>query len=321
MRNRINYLKRIFSAYVLKKESQLSFWHGRPEINLDATYNDLGPYYQKFYYKAFYKGSFDDKGIPLLNYHGTIGKQYNPIAIAQYGLGHYNLCKKNRPESCKVFIDMSNFLVEHLEKNEYGLYVWYHHFDWDYRGRVKSPWYSGLAQGVGISLLTRAYNETHENRYLNAIHKAEESLFAPINKGGCTYLDTYKNPWIEEMIVYPPTHILNGFIWAVFGVYDLYLLTKDHFYLKTFSKYVHTIKSSLIRYDTGFWSFYDLSADKMLASPFYHRLHIVQLGILGKMTGNRYFLEIADKWYWYAQNELNKVIATVYKAGFKLLKY
>ena len=29
-------------------------------------------------------------GIPLLNYHGIIGKQYNPIAIAQYGLGNLN---------------------------------------------------------------------------------------------------------------------------------------------------------------------------------------------------------------------------------------
>lgn len=321
MKNRINYLKRILSAYVLKKESQLSFWHGRPEINPDASYNKLGPYYQKFYYKARYQGPFDKNGIPLLNYHGTIGKQYNPIAIAQFGLGHYNLCVKGEKKSCRQFINASKFLASRLEKNEHGLYVWYHHFDWDYRGKIKAPWYSGLAQGAGISLLARAYKETTEITYLKTIHRAEESLFAPINKGGCTYVDIHKNPWIEEMITSPPTHILNGFIWAVFGVYDLYLLTNDPFYLKTFRNYTNTIKNFLINYDTGFWSLYDLSPDKMLASPFYHRLHIVQLKILTRMSQNPYFLQIAYKWYWYAQNTFNRVIATFYKSLFKLLKY
>ena len=321
MNLRSDYLRRIFSAYVLRKKSQLSLWHGKPEINPHATYNELGPYYQKFKYKANYEGPFDEKGIPLLNYHGTIGKQYNPIAIAQYGLGHYNLCKEGERESCNVFLNVANFLSENLERNEYGLYVWYHHFDWDYRGKVHSPWYSGLAQGAGISLLSRAYKETLNSKYLDALHKAEESLFEPVDKGGCTYFDIYKNPWIEEMITTPPTHILNGFIWAVFGVYDMYLLTKDPFYLKTFSKYVRTIKDFLVEYDTGFWSFYDLSPDKMLASPFYHRLHIVQLKILATMAGEHFFRKIAEKWYWYAQNPLNTVIATFYKIGFKLLKY
>ena len=33
----------------------------------------------------------DADGIPLLDYHGNIGLQYNPIAIAQWGLGNFNL--------------------------------------------------------------------------------------------------------------------------------------------------------------------------------------------------------------------------------------
>jgi len=44
-----------------------------------------------FIAKADYPGFYDDKGIPMLDYHGTVGLQYNPIAIAQYGLGNYNL--------------------------------------------------------------------------------------------------------------------------------------------------------------------------------------------------------------------------------------
>ena len=38
------------------------------------------------------------------------------------------------------------------------------------------------------------------------------------NAGGVIFEDKKKDFWIEEYIVHPPTHILNGFIWALFGV-------------------------------------------------------------------------------------------------------
>ena len=34
--------------------------------------------------------AYDGAGVPMLDYHGAIGLQYNPIAIAQWGLGNYN---------------------------------------------------------------------------------------------------------------------------------------------------------------------------------------------------------------------------------------
>ena len=64
-------------------------------INDDANYKLLDQYYMKFYYKAKYTGSYDENGIPQLNYQGDIGVQYNPIAISQWSLGNYNLWKKN----------------------------------------------------------------------------------------------------------------------------------------------------------------------------------------------------------------------------------
>lgn len=321
MRNRITYLSRVVDAYILKKTSQLDFWHGIPKINLRATYRKPGPYYQLFRYKAYYNGPKDDKGIPLLDYHGKIGKQYNPIAIAQYGLGHYNLCEEGSNESCREFIKIADFMLNRLEKNNRGYYVWFHHFDWEYYGKVKAPWYSGLAQGNGVSLLLRAYYLTKDNKYLLGTERAIESMFAAIQDGGCTYMDVKGYKWIEEIIKNPPTHILNGFLWALFGVYDMYVFTKSESYRKEFSSYVKTIKNNIHIYDAKIWSFYDATSDKMLASPFYHRLHIVQLKILYKMTGIPIFKIYADKWYAYTENELNKVVSFLYKSGFKILKY
>src|ERR1700733_4209128 len=84
--SRVNYYRRISSAYLLPGKSQLTFWHDHPRINPAAAAGELGQYYMPFSEKADYIGPYDPSGIPLLNYHGNIGLQYNPIAIAQWGL-------------------------------------------------------------------------------------------------------------------------------------------------------------------------------------------------------------------------------------------
>ena len=82
----LHYYRRIFSAYLLGGKSHLTFWHETPAANPNATANQLGEYYMLFAEKADYAGAFDSSGVPQLDYHGKIGLQYNPIAIAQYGL-------------------------------------------------------------------------------------------------------------------------------------------------------------------------------------------------------------------------------------------
>ncbi len=88
---RLNYYRRISSAYLLPGKSQLTFWHDQPQENSSAPVDQLGEYYMPFVEKAGYAGAHDALGIPLLDYRGNIGLQYNPIAIAQWGLGNFNL--------------------------------------------------------------------------------------------------------------------------------------------------------------------------------------------------------------------------------------
>ena len=71
--------------------------------------------------KAGYSGPFDASGIPQLDYHGRIGVQYNPIAIAQYGLGNYNLWRQHGdPARRGKFFRTADWLCEHLEINSQG---------------------------------------------------------------------------------------------------------------------------------------------------------------------------------------------------------
>ncbi len=323
LQTRLNYYRRIFGAYLTKSNSQLTFWHETPAEN-EFTPGGLGSYYMAFAEKADYRGMFDERGIPLLDYLGAIGPQYNPIAIAQYGLGNFNLYKKTGENGRRErFLRVADWLVANLETNSEGVPVWNHHFDFEYRTPLRAPWYSGLAQGQGISVLVRAHKETGDEKYFAAANQAFRSLQKPVESGGVIFTDEEGNRWIEEYIVDPPTHILNGFIWALWGVYDLAIHTGSDGAWKVWAESLQTLRGNLHRYDTGYWSLYEHSGTrmKMLASPFYHRLHIVQLQVMAALAGDVLFAEYAEKWAGYQKSAVNRSRALVYKSVFKLCYY
>jgi len=277
-----------------------------------------------FAQKADYSGAHDADGIPKLDYHGHIGLQYNPIAIAQYGLGNYNLWRRTSdPERRKKFLQVADWLCSHIEQNPHGIAVWNHHFNWEYRETLKAPWYSALAQGQGLSVLLRAHKESGNGRYLDAARKAIVSFKRSIADGGVAFTDESGDMWFEEYIVSPPTHILNGFIWAMWGIYDCFLATAEKEMKELFSRGVRTLLHNLDRYDVGFWSLYEQSGTRlpMMASLFYHRLHIVQLRVMHRLTGEDKFKSVADRWEGYARSRANRARALVYKSAFKLCYY
>jgi len=147
--------RRIFSAYLGSGRSQLTFWHETPEANPRATSSQLGEYYMLFREKADYAGHYDGAGIPMLDYHGTIGLQYNPIAIA-HGVSRITTCSARQATQtvgknvlgCRLLAATRNrtLTVSGLEPP----------FRLDYRDTLKSPCIRSRA-GQGVSLLLRAY--------------------------------------------------------------------------------------------------------------------------------------------------------------------
>jgi hypothetical protein len=334
---RWRYYRRIFSAYVFSRlvsrlgsrPSQLTFWHEVPELNPRATASRFGEYYMLFREKADYAGHFDAAGIPMLDYHGAIGLQYNPIAIAQWGLANYNrFCETGDEVRRQRALNAADWLAANLEQNAHGLWVWHHHFDWEYRETLKAPWYSGLAQGQGVSLLLRAHPLAEGRGYHGAAEKAFVALTRPIAEGGVLFEDDQRDLWIEEYLVDPPTHILNGFMWALWGVFDFWLARADVSAKGVFDRGVETLRRNLSGFDTGYWSLYELSGreksrtrPRMLASPFYHQLHIVQLRVMFMLTADAHFAAVAEHWESYAKRRSNRTRALIEKSIFKLLHY
>jgi heparosan-N-sulfate-glucuronate 5-epimerase len=323
--SRVNYLRRIAIAYIGSGNSHLTFWHGTPQAAADLMADKLGPYYMRFDAKADYSADHDSLGVPMLDYRGATGLQYNPIAIAQYCLGNHSLWLDNASADRLKRVETSaNWLVENLKPNKHGIPVWTHNFDWEYVERLVAPWHSGLAQGQGISALLRAHQATANDKYLDAAVMAFEAFQTDVEHGGVIYTDPEENPWIEEYIVSTPTHILNGFIWALWGVHDLYLATNDDRAKSLWDKCLKTLVVDLESFDQGWWSLYDQSGSRslpMIASNFYHRLHIVQLEVMAQLTSDTAFADLARKWDGYTHNRVYRTRALAQKALFKLLKY
>jgi hypothetical protein len=172
-------------------------------------------------------------------------------------------------------------------------------------------------------VLLRAFQETGDERYLESARRAFQAFRLDVSRGGVTYRDEAGQIWFEEYLVDPPSHILNGFLWASWGVYDYALLTGDDGAMQLFDSAVQTLAANLSRYDTGYWSLYELSPTwlPMLASPFYHRLHIVQLEVMANLTGQAVFRDFARRWAEYERDPWKRYRALVGKVLFKLLHY
>jgi len=319
-----NYYKRICQAYLSTKGSHLSFWHETPSVNSAAFTDGSDQYFMTFLDKTCYIGPFDYSGVPMLDYRGTIGCQYNPIAIAQYGLGCFNRFRNEGDTSWLTRARSSaDWLVDNLEQNKNKHWVWMHRFDWEYYKKLKAPWYSGLAQGQGISLLVRMAKACREHIYADAARSAFRAMTVPVDEGGTLFVDDAGNCWIEEYITDPVTHILNGMIWALWGVYDFAIFTNDIYAYDLWQRGLVTLRNGLGRFDCGFWSLYDLAplTKKNLASSFYHQLHIVQMDIMFQLSGLPLFKVYQKQWTTYQATWIYRQRAFLNKVAFKLIFY
>ena len=323
--DKLSYLRRILSAYVFSRRSNLSFWHTALELNDTDDYASLGRYYMRFVDKTRFAGPFDADGVPMLDYKGAVGIQYNPNAVAQYALGHHDLLgDTGDPRYREIFLRQAEWFLSDLRMVDEDVGLWEYKFDFEYHDGLKAPWRSALAQGQGISVVVRAHQLTNDERYLECASKAFNAFRRTIDEpGGVTYVDPKGHVWFEELIFDPPTHVLNGFIWALFGVHDYFLATRDDEALRLFDEAVRTLERNLQRYDMGFWSTYHLypTRPRMIASPYYQRLHVVQCEAMYRLTGKQVFRTYAERWgrqysKWYCRYP-----AVCRKSLFKLLHY
>jgi hypothetical protein len=181
------------------------------------------------------------------------------------------------------------------------------------RYRVEPGWYSGMAQGLAISVLLRAFDLTAEQSYRDAAGAAAILLHRPVGSGGCADFDELGRPFFEECPSDPPSHILNGAVFALIGLRELAGRTGED----SFQPAARRLADQLSQFDLGYWSRYDLRFAAP-ASHAYHQLHISLLRAAGRAVGDPRFDVMARHWRRYLKRPACRIRAIAGKAGFVL---
>ena len=242
------------------------------------------------------------KNINLENgysYLSENGKPYNPVTSSRIILDlldSYN--EKRNPAYLDKAETYAQSLIKSSVEDRGALFFPYNftykiHFDQE---EMPNPWYSGMAQGRALSIFSRLYKETGKKEYLEAAQKTFHSLELVRKKDSKIWValigkDSYY--WIEEYPTEEVDYTLNGFLYAVFGLYDYYLIDKNPQSQNLLNAALTTAKAYIPKYrNENKASWYRLRFKNR--NPTYHRTHIVQMRYLYAMTGDEFFKNMAD---------------------------
>ena len=178
-----------------------------------------------------------------------------------------------------------------------------------------------MSQGHALSVLTRAYRKTTNDKYLTAAVKAlqlfkhatfiqnissatdeinSDRRTLPTKQTGVSSKFMNQFLWFEEYPTQPNTFVLNGFMYSLIGLYDLWHTVKtfeasknqEHIYSEgveagdLFLRGLNSLNIMLPLYDTGSRSVYDLrhvtmpGVEPKVARWDYHAVHINLLYLL-----------------------------------------
>lgn len=265
-------------------------------INLDT---DLGAYYIDMrpalihYTDNIYNGGFDEEGVPMCGIEGRL--EYFPINIAQYGfILHADYLENGNKETLQRLNKCVEKLVQLADVDE-NTCIWWHRYR-ETKYQLEAPWASAMAQGEIISLFLRYYQLTGEEKYLQLSQKAFHFLSVKVEDGGVRRYDENGDLWLEEYPSDPPSFVLNGFLYALFGLYDLFRVTGDLLVRKEIELCLTTLKNNLHKFDAGYWSYYDLQKRELVRYYYQKNVHVPQMEVMYLLTHNKLFLKYKEKW-------------------------
>lgn len=243
------------------------------------------------------------------------------VPLAQLGLGHFEHYAATEDEQQLAFARAAADHLVATQVREAGAHLggWRHTFAYVHRAPLQPPWLSAMAQGEAASLLTRLATETGDERYAEAAVLALHPLRVPVRSGGVLG-DLDGMPFPEEYPTTPQSHVLNGAIFALWGVRDVVLATADAEAEKLHDEILATLTATCTRWDTGSWSRYDLfpNPPQNVSSSFYHHLHISQLKALQILYGAAEFGALADRFESYEASPLLRGIAFTRKVSYRI---
>jgi heparosan-N-sulfate-glucuronate 5-epimerase len=276
-------------------------------------------------WKRFTRNLINDvaKGLP----HKNLGSPIRVEEIALEGVGCITNLTLSTRKSLRFFFHAADWLIQQQDDKggwPVGVTLNKDQSKYSQADEIPPGWYSGMGQGHAMSVLTRAYKFSKDEKFLLAAIKALHLFEIPSSEGGVVarFMDT-PHIWYEEYPTKPSSFILNGFMYSLLGLYDLWATleaeaprfqTELKLSRKIFDDGIESLFAILPFYDSGSGTFYDLRHFSMSTAPKvsrwdYHSTHINLLHTLSTLVDGKsksFFLSTADRWLGYMTGNRSK---------------
>mgnify|MGYP000158869816 FL=1 len=293
-----------FSAVVIKDNQQSN----KSTVRFDITNREFSALtsapkpnvFSNANYTKHEGKKFDSAGIPLTT--RDEGDFYYAVAIAAYGYDLYHAyltSEDDKQELLTKFLAVADWLKDNCEYTEYGFCSYRTEFEID-TYKLTSGWTTAMGQGQALSVLVAAHYLTGNEDYAQVAFDALSAFLYPLEEKGLT-ADLDGDTWYEEYgSVEMPNHILNGFLFALSGVYDVKRNYNDSISSHVLNVGINSLVNNIHKFDWHFTSRYSFGPLFQLASTIkgpdaYHELHIFQLAWLYYISGEERIKEYAGK--------------------------
>lgn len=262
--------------------------------------------FQKLWPGGEYYFTTGEDGIIQINYPQTnyrapgVSLQYHPTVISVYALSQFNMFVDGGDEQLREsFLKYADWLADNLADRD-SFAAWNFSFNWESPGyKAHAPFISSMTQGMGISVLVRAWELTSQERYITAAERALPAFEVPVSQGGLLRVDKQGDAWYEGIPSPIGAQILNEVLFALIGLYEMHRGTGNSKAGELFDRGIATLKKHLKDFDLNLllfkWSRYD---NKLLfySGDKYHDIQKEQVKWLYQVTGDDIFSRHYQKW-------------------------
>jgi hypothetical protein len=301
-----------------KVSAPLSKVDYNPSVRLSVGHcswnSELGPYYVDMRpalldYSEFRYGDFAENGLPLVGYGDQA--QHFCINLAQYGFAIHDQWWHNRDRT--DYRDMLDTLLQWFESNKevspQGT-CWRIPFP-NKKYDIPAGYPSAMAQGEIISFYLRMHQITGQADLLDTAMQAFHFLKLDIEQGGVRRQDAQGRIWLEEFPLSHPSYVLNGFIYTLFGLVDLFRVTQNSEVKTELDNCVSSLKHYLPQFSLWYWPIYDLQRRELIMHYYLKNVYLPQMNALALLFPNEpLFSKTAERWK-RQDNPLNRLLAQV----------
>lgn len=246
-------------------------------------------------------GLYDATGVRMFRFAGTEQIWNHPVGQAQWGLKNLTTYAITGDEF--YLTRAIKQAQRNLDRKVVSRGAWWYPYDFDAARcadapPMVAPWYSAMAQGELLALFVRLHEITGDAKWREAADRTYDSLMLPPDDVApwASWVDENGYRWLEE---YPqPTktgeRVMNGHIFAIYGVYDYWRLTGSDDVAEVLDGSATTVRHYLptrIRL-TNWASKYSLGCQHPHMG--YHQVHIGQALKLYEITHDGVFADLAS---------------------------